>query len=89
MLEIISGIMFGLGLAMFEWGWHNRKTITKEEQRQCKKMKVGFGNYKTNYDYDEDDKNPIFEDVMFYTGLSDEELDEILPDYNMDLEDFE
>ena len=27
--------------------------------------------------------------LKHYTGLSDEELDEILPDYDMDLEDFE
>ncbi len=58
-----------------------------KEQRKYKNIKVGFGNYKNNYKYDEE--NPILEDIMFYTGLSDEELDEILPDYDMDLEDFE
>ncbi len=58
-----------------------------KEQRKYKNIKVGFSNYKSNYDYDK--QNPTLEDVMFYTGLSDEELDEILPDYDMDLEDFE
>ena len=57
------------------------------EQRKYKNMKVVQLNYENNYNYC--NKNQILEDVMFDSGLSDEELDEILPDYNMDLEDFE
>ena len=59
------------------------------EQRKYKNMKTVQVNYKNNYDYDFAKKNPTLEDVMFDTGLSDEELDQILPDFNMDLEDFE
>ena len=46
-------------------------------------------NYNYDYYYDDEKEMPTLEDVMFDTGLSEEELDEILPDYNMDLEDFD
>ncbi len=80
--------MFWIGLIIFAYLFEKICSYIAEGIKY-KGMKVGFGNYKSNYYYNEDDKNPILEDVMFYTGLSDEELDEILPDYDMDLEDFE
>lgn len=78
--------MFWIGLIIFAYSFEKICTYIAEE-RKYKNMKVVRLNNEKVYDYEK--KNPILEDVMFDTGLSDEELDEILPDYDMDLEDFE
>ena len=85
MLEIISGLMFGVGLAMFEWGLSQRNARLEAE----KKVKRGRGYSGVTRpvpivnDYEE-----CLEDLMFETGMSEEELDEIMPDIRRDIEDF-
>ena len=85
MLEIISGLMFGVGLAMFEWGLSQRNARLEAE----KKVKRGRGYSGVTRpvpivnDYEE-----CLEDLMFETGMSEEELDEIMPDTPFDIEDF-
>ena len=85
MLEIISGLMFGVGLAMFEWGLSQRNARLEAE----KKVKIGRGYSGVTRpvpivnDYEE-----CLEDLMFETGMSDEELDEIMPDIGKDIEDY-
>ncbi len=85
MLEIISGLMFGVGLAMFEWGFSQRNARLEAE----KKVKRGRGYSGVTRpvpivnDYEE-----CLEDLMFETGMSEEELDEIMPDIGRDIEDF-
>ena len=79
--------MFWIGLIKFAYLFEKICSYIAEK-RKYKNMKVVQTKYNNNYDYNYEKKIPILEDVMFDTGLSDEELDEILPDYNMDLEDF-
>lgn len=85
MLEIISGLMFGVGLAMFEWGLGQRNARLEAE----KKVKRGRGYSGVTRpvpivnDYEE-----CLEDLMFETGMSEEELDEIMPDIGRDIEDY-
>ena len=85
MLEIISGLMFGVGLAMFEWGLGQRNARLEAE----KKVKRGRGYSGVTRpvpivnDYEE-----CLEDLMFETGMSEEELDEIMPDIGKDIEDY-
>ena len=85
MLEIISGLMFGVGLAMFEWGLSQRNARLEAE----KKVKRGRGYSGVTRpvaivnDYEE-----CLEDLMFETGMSEEELDEIMPDIGKDIEDW-
>jgi len=80
MLEVISGVMFGLGLAMFEWGLHQRGKVVKEEPKKVVQM---IHPVKYVDDYEE-----CLEDLMYETGMSDEELDEIMPDIGKDIEDW-
>ena len=85
MLEIISGLMFGVGLAMFEWGLGQRNARLEAE----KKVKRGRGYSGVTRpvpivnDYEE-----CLEDLMFETGMSEDELDEIMPDIGKDIEDW-
>ena len=85
MLEIISGLMFGVGLAMFEWGLSQRNARLEVE----KKVKRGRGYSGVTRpvpivnDYEE-----CLEDLMFETGMSEDELDEIMPDIGRDIEDW-
>ena len=85
MLEIISGLMFGVGLAMFEWGLSQRNARLETE----KKVKRGRGYSGVTRpvpivnDYEE-----CLEDLMFETGMSEDELDEIMPDIGKDIEDY-
>ena len=85
MLEIISGLMFGVGLAMFEWGLSQRNARLEAE----KKAKRGRGYSGVTRpvpivnDYEE-----CLEDLMFETGMSEDELDEIMPDIGKDIEDW-
>ena len=85
MLEIISGLMFGVGLAMFEWGLSQRNARLEAE----KKVKRGRGYSGVTRpvpivnDYEE-----CLEDLMFETGMSEHELDEIMPDIGKDIEDW-
>ena len=85
MLEIISGLMFGVGLAMFEWGLSQRNARLEAE----KKVKRGRGYSGVTRpvpivnDYEE-----CLEDLRFETGMSEEELDEIMPDIGRDIEDY-
>lgn len=76
---------FWIGLIIFAYSFEKICAYIAQE-RKYKNMKVTQTNYKDDYNYHKE--NPVLEDVMFNTGLSDEELDERLPDYNMDLEDF-
>ena len=84
MLEIISGLMFGVGLAMFEWGLNQRKARLEVERKKKSKGYVGY----TCPTPIKDDYEECLEDLMFETGYSDEELDEIMPDIQKDIEDY-
>ena len=79
--------MFWIGLIIFAYTFEKICLYIAEERKYKNTDVLKFKNagyYNNNFD-----KNtPILEDVMFDTGLSDEELDEILPDYNIDLEYF-
>lgn len=97
-------MFFWIGLVIFAFLFEKICAYIAEE-RKYKNMKVVQMKHNSNYDYNvihpknknnydyydynDEDKMPTLEDVMFDTGLSEEELDEILPDYNMDLEDFD
>ena len=78
--------MFWIGLIIFAYSLEKIGAYIAEE-RKYKNMKVVQLDNSKIYDYEK--TKPTLEDVMFDTGLSDEVLDEILPDYDMDLEDFE
>ena len=85
MLEIISGLMFGVGLAMFEWGLGQRNARLEAE----KKVKRGRGYSGVTRPVPiVDDYEECLEDLMFETGMSEDELDEIMPDIGKDIEDF-
>lgn len=84
MLEVISGVMFGLGLAMFEWGLAQRKARLEIEKKKKSKGYVGV----TRPVPIQDDYEECLEELMFETGMSDEELDEIMPDIQRDIEDW-
>ena len=101
MILILMNMFFWIGLVIFAYLFE-KVCVYIAEERKYKNMKVVQTKhnsnydynvvqpkYNSNYDYDDYDKMPTLEDVMFDTGLSEEELDEILPDYNMDLEDFD
>lgn len=81
MLEVISGVMFGLGLAMFEWGLNQRGKVI--EKKQPKKVVQFTHPVPIVNEYEE-----ALEDLMYDTGMSDEELDEIMPDIQRDIEDW-
>ena len=85
MLEIISGLMFGVGLAMFEWGLSQRNARL-EAEKKVKRGRCYSGVTRPVpivNDYEE-----CLEDLMFETGMSEEELDEIMPDIGRDIEDY-
>lgn len=81
MLEIISGIMFGLGLAMFEWGIHQKKSQPQVKPKSNRYVGITHPTPVVN-SYEE-----CLEDLMYNTGMSDEELDEVMPDIMGDIED--
>ena len=64
---------------MFEWGLHQRGKIEKPKHRV---VQYTHPVPRIN-EYEE-----ALEDLMFDTGMSDEELDEIMPDIDKDIEDF-
>ena len=84
MLEIISGLMFGVGLAMFEWGLEQRKARLEIEKKKNSKSYVGRTHPVKIYD----DYEMALEDLMYETGYNEEELDEIMPDIGKDIEDY-
>lgn len=86
MLEIISGAMFGLGLAMFEWGLEQRKARLEIEKKKKKNSKSYVGI--THPVKICDDYEMALEDLMYETGYNEEELDEIMPDIGKDIEDY-
>ena len=81
-------MFFWIGLIIFAYLFE-KVCAYIVEQSKYKNMKVVQLKNGSIYDCGNDKKNPMLEDVMFDTGLSDEEMDERLPDYNMDLEDFD
>lgn len=83
MLEIISGLMFGFGLGMAEWGWSQKREADRLKKKKAKRY-VGY----TCPTPIRDDYEECLEDLMFETGYSDEELDEIMPDIGKDIEDW-
>ena len=87
MLEIISGLMFGVGLAMFEWGLGQRNARLEAEKKVKRGRCRGYSGVTRPVpivnDYEE-----CLEDLMFETGMSEDELDEIMPDIGKDIEDW-
>ena len=85
MLEIISGLMFGVGLAMFEWGLSQRQARLEAEKKN--KRCRGYSGVTRPVPI-VDDYEECLEDLMFETGMSEDELDEIMPDIGKDIEDW-
>lgn len=78
--------MWVIGFTIFAYLFEKGTRYLKEEQEYKNKKVVIMSSY---------DDNPVFdnevsslEDIMFDTGASEEELDEIMPDIDRDLEEW-